>query len=95
MSISGSVSHACSILDAVLSNTMLSDFISDSVCSIRSSILLCSSLSRAVVFFLAGRSMLLCCSWIFRSVARCCSRTLSRLLLPAEGGVIVRERERE
>ena len=60
MSISGSVFHMSSIFDAVLSNLVVSVFISMRVRSIRLSMLLYSSLLCAVVFIPVGRSMLLC-----------------------------------
>ena len=44
MSISGSVFHVCLIRDTVLSNLVFNVFISDRVCSISSSRLLCFAL---------------------------------------------------
>jgi hypothetical protein len=89
MSISGSVFHVCSILDAVLSNLVLSVFISDRVRSIWSSMLLYSASLIAVLFFLEARSILLCRLWILRSVAWCSLRMLGNLFVSV--GIVVIE----
>ena len=89
MFISGLVFHLSSILDAVLSNSMVRLFISERVRSIWLSVLSCSVLRSVLLFVSMGMSMLLCFLWIFRSVVLVCSLMLCDLFVP------VREGERE